>query len=66
MSLRTDSNQSWDVPSALRFIRGVEEEDLTFIEQPITRTDVDGLAYLRSKSRLRSWPTRRLRRSTTF
>ncbi len=51
MSLRTDSNQSWDVPAALRFIRDVEEEDLTFIEQPITRTDVDGLAYLRRKSR---------------
>ena len=51
ISLRTDSNQSWDIPSALRFIQRVEEEGLTFIEQPIVRDSIDGLAYLRSKSR---------------
>jgi muconate cycloisomerase len=50
MSLRADANQSWDIPSALRFIRGIEEDQLTFVEQPISREDVDGLAYLRSRS----------------
>ncbi len=50
ISLRADANTSWDVPSALRFIQGVEDDRLTFIEQPISREDVDGLAHLRSKS----------------
>jgi len=50
ISLRADANTSWDVPSALRFIQGVDDYRLTFIEQPISREDVDGLAHLRSKS----------------
>jgi L-alanine-DL-glutamate epimerase-like enolase superfamily enzyme len=50
ISLRADANTSWDVPSALRFIQGVDDDRLTFIEQPISREDVDGLAHLRSKS----------------
>jgi len=50
ISLRADANQSWDIPSALKFIQGVHEFKLTFIEQPIAREDVDGLAYLKSKA----------------
>jgi muconate/chloromuconate cycloisomerase len=50
LSLRTDANQSWDIPSALKFIKAVEDCNLTFIEQPIARGDVNGLAYLKSKS----------------
>ncbi len=50
LSLRTDANQSWDIPTALKFIKEVEECKLTFIEQPIAREDVEGLAYLKSKA----------------
>lgn len=50
LSLRADANQSWDIPSALKFIQGVQEFKLTFIEQPIAREDVEGLAYLKSKA----------------
>jgi len=50
VSLRADANQGWDVPTALKFIKGVEELGLEFLEQPLPKWDIDGLAYLRSKS----------------
>lgn len=50
VSLRADANTSWDVPSALSFIQGVEDSRLTFIEQPVPRENIDGMAYLKSKS----------------
>jgi muconate/chloromuconate cycloisomerase len=50
ISLRADANQSWDVPAALTFIHAAEDYRLTFLEQPISREDLDGLAHLRSKS----------------
>ncbi len=49
VSLRVDANQGWDVPTALKFIRGVEDCGLEFVEQPLPKPDLDGLAYLRSK-----------------
>ena len=50
ISLRADANQGWDVPTALKFIRGVEDCGLEFIEQPLPKWDLDGMAHLRSKS----------------
>lgn len=50
VSLRADTNQGWDVPTALKFIRGIEDCGLEFLEQPLPKWDLDGLAYLRSKS----------------
>lgn len=49
VSLRADANQGWDVPTALKFIRGVEDCGLEFLEQPLAKPDLDGMAYLRSK-----------------
>lgn len=51
VSLRADANQGWDGPTALQFIQGVEDCHLTFIEQPLPRWDLEGLAYLRNKSK---------------
>jgi muconate cycloisomerase len=50
VSLRADANQSWDVPTALKFIRNVRDCDLEFLEQPIPKWDLDGLAHIRSKT----------------
>lgn len=50
VSLRADANQGWDVPTALKFIRGVADCGLEFLEQPVPKWDLDGMAYLRGKS----------------
>ncbi|MCK5553637.1 MAG: hypothetical protein KAJ09_10870 [Deltaproteobacteria bacterium] len=50
VSLRADANQGWSVPDAHEFIRGVRGSKLDFIEQPIAQWNLDGLAYLRTKS----------------
>jgi muconate/chloromuconate cycloisomerase len=50
VSLRVDANQGWNVPEALRFIEQVRDCGLEFVEQPVPKWDLEGLAYLRSKS----------------
>lgn len=50
VSLRADANQGWDVPTALKFIRGVEDCGLEFLEQPVPSWNLDGMAHLRGKS----------------
>jgi muconate cycloisomerase len=42
--LRVDANQGWDRATALRAIRALEPYDLDFVEQPVPRWDLDGLA----------------------
>ena len=44
--LRVDANQGWDRPTALRAIRAMEPFDLDFVEQPVPRWDLDGLAEI--------------------
>jgi muconate/chloromuconate cycloisomerase len=44
--LRVDANQGWDRPAALRAIRAMEPYDLDFVEQPVPRWDLDGLAEI--------------------
>jgi muconate cycloisomerase len=44
--LRVDANQGWDRPTALRAIRAMEPHDLDFVEQPLPRWDVAGMAEL--------------------
>jgi muconate cycloisomerase len=46
VKLRVDANQGWDQPSALRAIRAMEPFDLDFVEQPVSRWDLDGLAEI--------------------
>jgi muconate/chloromuconate cycloisomerase len=44
--LRVDANQGWDRPTALRAIRAMEPYALDFVEQPVPRWDLDGLAEI--------------------
>jgi muconate cycloisomerase len=46
VSLRVDANQAWDRPTALRAIRAIEPYDVDFVEQPLPRWDVEGMAAL--------------------
>ena len=46
VSLRVDANQGWDRASAPRAIRALEPYDLDFVEQPLPRWDLEGMAQL--------------------
>jgi muconate/chloromuconate cycloisomerase len=46
VSLRVDANQGWDRATALRAIRQMEPCDLAFVEQPVPRWDLEGLAQI--------------------
>jgi muconate cycloisomerase len=50
ISLRVDANQGWDRPTALRAVRALEPYDVDFVEQPIPRWDLDGMAWLGRRS----------------
>lgn len=47
INLRADANQAWDVPTAIRVIRALEEENLQFMEQPTKTHDLDAMAEVR-------------------
>jgi len=46
ISLRIDANQGWDRATALRAIRAMEPCGLDFVEQPVPRWDLEGLAHV--------------------
>ncbi len=46
VSLRVDANQGWDRPTALAAIRALEPYGLDFVEQPVPRWDLDGMAEI--------------------
>jgi muconate cycloisomerase len=46
IALRVDANQGWDRPTALKAIRAIEPFHVDFVEQPVARWDVDGLAEI--------------------
>ncbi len=50
VGLRADVNQGWDRRSALRALRELEESRPDFLEQPLPKWDLAGLADLRHKS----------------
>jgi L-alanine-DL-glutamate epimerase-like enolase superfamily enzyme len=52
VELRVDANGSWAPGTAARQIRKMEPYDPQYIEQPVPRYDMEGLAYLRAKSRV--------------
>ena len=49
VSLRLDANQGWNVVGALKAIKEMEPYGLEFIEQPLPRWNIDGLAEIRKK-----------------
>lgn len=46
IALRADANQGWDRPTALRAIRALEPFGLDFVEQPVPRWDLAGMAEI--------------------
>jgi muconate cycloisomerase len=46
VALRVDANQGWDRPTALAAIRALEPHGLDFVEQPVPRWDLDGMAEI--------------------
>ena len=46
IALRVDANQGWDRATALTAIRAVEPYALDFVEQPLPKWDLDGMAEL--------------------
>jgi L-alanine-DL-glutamate epimerase-like enolase superfamily enzyme len=47
VKIRIDANMSWSVPAAITWIRGLEQFDLQYVEQPVLDFDVQGLAQVR-------------------
>jgi muconate cycloisomerase len=50
VSLRVDANQGWDRPTAFQAVRALEPYGLDFIEQPVPRWDLEGLAMIAQRS----------------
>ena len=46
IQLRCDANQGWDRAKAIRAIRGIEQYNLDFVEQPVPRHDIDSMEYI--------------------
>jgi L-Ala-D/L-Glu epimerase len=47
VKIRIDANMIWSVPAAIKWIRGLEQFDLQYVEQPVPDFDVQGLAQVR-------------------
>jgi muconate cycloisomerase len=47
IQLRCDANQAWDVNTAIKTIRRLEEFGVEMIEQPIPKWDLEGLAQIK-------------------
>jgi L-alanine-DL-glutamate epimerase-like enolase superfamily enzyme len=45
--IRIDANMMWSVPTAVRWIRGLEKFELQYVEQPVPDFDVEGMAQVR-------------------
>jgi L-Ala-D/L-Glu epimerase / N-acetyl-D-glutamate racemase len=52
MALRADFNESLAVGEAIRFIRQLEPYELTLVEQPVPRDQIDNLAAIRRGIRI--------------
>jgi muconate cycloisomerase len=46
IALRVDANQGWDRATALKAIRALAPYDVDFVEQPVPRWDLEGMAEI--------------------
>ena len=53
IAVRVDANEGWSVFEAVDALRRFEDVGVEFVEQPIDMHNIDGLADLRSKTRVR-------------
>jgi L-alanine-DL-glutamate epimerase-like enolase superfamily enzyme/MFS family permease len=49
VAIGMDPNEGYDLPTMLRVIRGLQDDEIAYIEQPLSRYDLDGLRLLRSQ-----------------
>ncbi len=49
VDIRADANQAYDVKTAIRVIRRMEEAEPGFVEQPVNRDDLEGMAAVRAQ-----------------
>ena len=47
-----DANQGWTREEARAFLAGVKDSRLAFVEQPVAKSDIDGMALLAKDTRL--------------
>lgn len=52
IDLMVDANSIWDVPTALKWIRPLEELDVRWIEEPVSVDDVEGSARIAAATRI--------------
>jgi L-alanine-DL-glutamate epimerase-like enolase superfamily enzyme/MFS family permease len=49
VAIGMDPNEGYDLPTMLRVLRGLQDADVAYIEQPLPRNDLDGLRMLRAQ-----------------
>lgn len=49
IEIRADANQAYDASTAVRVIRRMEEAEPGFVEQPVHRDDIEGMAEVRAR-----------------
>lgn len=52
IGLRVDANQAWTTHQAIRAVHALEQFDLDFVEQPVARHNLDGLAAVAQSTRV--------------
>ena len=50
--LRVDANAAWTAAHAVRMIDFLADNDVEFVEQPVAQHDIDGMRFVRARSRL--------------
>jgi muconate cycloisomerase len=49
IEIRADANQAYDAATAVQVIRRMEEANVGFVEQPVHRDDLEGMAEVRAR-----------------
>lgn len=50
--LRVDANAAWTPSHAVRMIDFLADQDVEFVEQPVAQYDIEGLRFVRARSKL--------------
>lgn len=50
--LRVDANAAWTASHAVRMIDFLADNDVEFVEQPVAQHDIDGMRFVRERSKL--------------
>lgn len=50
--IRVDANAAWTASHAVRMIEFLADNDIEFVEQPVAQHDIEGLRFVRTRSKL--------------